>query len=90
MAGLHESEEAEGDILVFLTGQDEISRAVSALEERIQEMEAGACPDAIVLPLHASLPPEQQVCSGAGASEQARLPVSAEVAESGYADLLMI
>ncbi|CAI5457471.1 unnamed protein product [Closterium sp. Yama58-4] len=49
-----------GDILVFLTGQDEIERAVAAMEERIRSSEHGHCMDALILPLHASLPPELQ------------------------------
>ncbi|CAI5937583.1 unnamed protein product [Closterium sp. NIES-64] len=50
-----------GDILVFLTGQDEIERAVAAMEERIRSSDHGHCMDALILPLHASLPPELQV-----------------------------
>lgn len=33
---------------------------MSKLEERIQGLEEGSCMDAIVLPLHGSLPPEMQ------------------------------
>eukprot|EP00897_Mesotaenium_endlicherianum_P008574 jgi/Mesen1/7745/ME000407S06973 len=50
----------EGDILVFLTGQDEIDKAVRKTEEAIGSLEEGACMDAVLLPLHASLPPELQ------------------------------
>ncbi|KAM7464724.1 hypothetical protein LguiA_032845 [Lonicera macranthoides] len=52
--------EPEGDILIFMTGQDDIEKLVSKLEERIQGLEEGSCMDAIVLPLHGSLPPEMQ------------------------------
>jgi ATP-dependent RNA helicase DHX8/PRP22 len=53
--------EPEGDILIFMTGQDDIDKLVSRLEERIKNLEEGSCMDAIVLPLHGSLPPEMQV-----------------------------
>ncbi|KAI5679347.1 hypothetical protein M9H77_10297 [Catharanthus roseus] len=53
--------EPEGDVLIFMTGQDDIEKLVSKLEERIQSLEEGSCMDAIVLPLHGSLPPELQV-----------------------------
>ncbi|KAK9117502.1 hypothetical protein Sjap_016449 [Stephania japonica] len=53
--------EPEGDILIFMTGQDEIEKLVLKLEEKIQRLEEGSCMDAIVLPLHGSLPPEMQV-----------------------------
>nr|XP_043624089.1 probable pre-mRNA-splicing factor ATP-dependent RNA helicase DEAH4 [Erigeron canadensis] len=53
--------EPEGDILIFMTGQDDIEKLVSKLEEKIQRLEAGSCMDAVVLPLHGSLPPEMQI-----------------------------
>lgn len=53
--------ELPGDVLIFMTGQDDIDKMVSKLEERIQNLEEGSCMDAIVLPLHGSLPPEMQV-----------------------------
>ncbi|CAA0818351.1 RNA helicase family protein [Striga hermonthica] len=53
--------EPEGDVLIFMTGQDDIEKLVSKLEERIQTLEEGSCMDAIILPLHGSLPPELQV-----------------------------
>ncbi|PKU68834.1 putative pre-mRNA-splicing factor ATP-dependent RNA helicase [Dendrobium catenatum] len=40
--------------------QDEIDKMVSKLEEKIQNLEEGSCMDALVLPLHGSLPPEMQ------------------------------
>ncbi|PKU68584.1 hypothetical protein MA16_Dca021308 [Dendrobium catenatum] len=40
--------------------EDEIDKMVSKLEEKIQELEDGSCMDALVLPLHGSLPPEMQ------------------------------
>ncbi|KAK3032066.1 hypothetical protein RJ639_036280 [Escallonia herrerae] len=53
--------ELEGDILIFMTGQDDIEKLVTQLEQRIQGLEEGSVMDAIVLPLHGSLPPELQV-----------------------------
>ncbi|KAL6505440.1 hypothetical protein OROHE_022819 [Orobanche hederae] len=53
--------EPEGDVLIFMTGQDDIEKLVSKLEERIQHLEEGSCMDAMILPLHGSLPPELQV-----------------------------
>ncbi|CDP11384.1 unnamed protein product [Coffea canephora] len=55
--------EPEGDVLIFMTGQDDIEKLVMKLEERIQSLEEGSCMDAIVLPLHGSLPPELQANS---------------------------
>ncbi|GJZ75517.1 probable pre-mRNA-splicing factor ATP-dependent RNA helicase DEAH4 isoform X2, partial [Tanacetum coccineum] len=51
--------EPEGDILIFMTGQELVSR----LEEKIQSLEVGSCMDAVVLPLHGSLPPEMEASS---------------------------
>ncbi|WCJ38716.1 RNA helicase family protein [Euphorbia peplus] len=51
----------EGDVLIFMTGQDDIDKLVSKLEDRVQSLEEGSCLDAIILPLHGSLPPEMQV-----------------------------
>ncbi|KAG9447145.1 hypothetical protein H6P81_013273 [Aristolochia fimbriata] len=53
--------EPPGDVLIFMTGQDDIEKMVTKLEERVQSLEEGTCMDAIILPLHGSLPPELQV-----------------------------
>lgn len=53
--------EQEGDVLIFMTGQDDIEKLVKKLEERVQSLEEGSCMDAIILPLHGSLPPQMQV-----------------------------
>uniref|UniRef100_A0A9I9CZL7 RNA helicase n=1 Tax=Cucumis melo TaxID=3656 RepID=A0A9I9CZL7_CUCME len=55
------TKEPEGDVLIFLTGQDDIEKLVSKLEEKVYSLEEGSCMDAIILPLHGSLPPELQV-----------------------------
>ncbi len=52
-----------GDILVFLTGQAEIEKAIQRINAEISSMPAGSCGPLIALPLHASLPPEMQVCT---------------------------
>ncbi|CAI0381069.1 unnamed protein product [Linum tenue] len=52
--------EPEGDVLIFMTGQDDIEKLVSKLENKIRGLEEGSCMDAIILPLHGSLPPEMQ------------------------------
>ncbi|RZC89521.1 hypothetical protein C5167_027065 [Papaver somniferum] len=44
-----------------MTGQDDIDKSVKKLEERIQSLEEGCCMDAVILPLHGSLPPEMQM-----------------------------
>ncbi|XP_042502948.1 probable pre-mRNA-splicing factor ATP-dependent RNA helicase DEAH4 isoform X2 [Macadamia integrifolia] len=54
-------QEPEGDVLIFMTGQDDIEKLVKNLEERVQSLEEGSCIDAVILPLHGSLPPEMQV-----------------------------
>ncbi|RYR17020.1 hypothetical protein Ahy_B03g061830 isoform A [Arachis hypogaea] len=52
--------EPEGDVLIFMTGQDDIEKLVSKLEDKVRSLEEGSCMDAIILPLHGSLPPELQ------------------------------
>lgn len=51
-----------GDILVFLTGQAEIEKAVRRLNEGVAGLPEGSAGPLMVLPLYASLPPEMQVC----------------------------
>lgn len=53
--------EPEGDVLIFMTGQDDIDKLVSKLEDEVRSLQEGSCMDAIILPLHGSLPPELQV-----------------------------
>uniref|UniRef100_A0A453HD89 Helicase C-terminal domain-containing protein n=1 Tax=Aegilops tauschii subsp. strangulata TaxID=200361 RepID=A0A453HD89_AEGTS len=65
--------EAPGDVLIFMTGKDDIDKMVSKLEERIQNLEEGSCMDALVLPLHGSLPPEQQAISSGVLSSTSKL-----------------
>jgi ATP-dependent RNA helicase DHX8/PRP22 len=50
-----------GDILVFLTGQAEIEKAVNAINAAVCALPEGSAADLLVLPLYASLPPELQL-----------------------------
>eukprot|EP00796_Vickermania_ingenoplastis_P006731 gene6731-4826_t len=56
---IHESGE-DGDILCFLTGQEEIEDAKGILEQRMKLLPAEV-PSFLVLPLYAALPYEQQL-----------------------------
>lgn len=47
--------------VLFYVMQDDIEKLVSKLEDKVRNLEEGSCMDAIVLPLHGSLPPELQV-----------------------------
>lgn len=77
------SREPPGDILIFMTGQDDIDKMVFKLEERIQSLEEGSCMDALVLPLHGSLPPELQVRVFSPAPPNCRrIIVSTNIAET--------
>ncbi|OQR87563.1 ATP-dependent RNA helicase DHX8 [Achlya hypogyna] len=51
--------EPEGDILVFLTGQEEIDTACEVLYQRIKSLGALA-PELIILPVYGALPSEMQ------------------------------
>ena len=52
-------EEPKGDILVFLTGQEEIDTACQILNERVRELGKDV-PPMMVLPVYSALPSEQQ------------------------------
>ena len=54
------AEEAPGDVLVFLTGQEEIDAMARLLGERAAALPEGSAP-LVVAPLYAALPPEQQM-----------------------------
>jgi ATP-dependent RNA helicase DHX8/PRP22 len=51
--------EPMGDILVFLTGQEEIDTACEILYERMKALGAGV-PELIILPVYSALPSEMQ------------------------------
>jgi ATP-dependent RNA helicase DHX8/PRP22 len=50
----------KGDILLFLTGQQEIEKATRQIQTKIKSLPSGSIPDLLVLPLYAALHPEQQ------------------------------
>ncbi|CAN3358906.1 pre-mRNA-splicing factor ATP-dependent RNA helicase Prp22p [Diutina catenulata] len=56
---IHVSEPLGGDILVFLTGQDEIDTCCEALFERLKVLGNGA-PPLLVLPIYSALPADMQ------------------------------
>ncbi|KAL7269307.1 Salivary acidic proline-rich phosphoprotein 1/2 [Rhizina undulata] len=56
---IHYSEPMPGDILVFLTGQDEIEALQKLIEDYAQGMDS-AVPKILVLPIYAALPQAQQ------------------------------
>lgn len=51
--------EPEGDILVFLTGQEEIDTACEVLYERVKAL-GPQVPELLILPVYAALPSEMQ------------------------------
>ncbi len=51
--------EPEGDILVFLTGQEEIETSVQVLGERMKAL-GPSVPELIILPVYSALPSEMQ------------------------------
>uniref|UniRef100_A0A7N0T0X3 RNA helicase n=1 Tax=Kalanchoe fedtschenkoi TaxID=63787 RepID=A0A7N0T0X3_KALFE len=73
----------EGDVLIFMTGQEDIEKLVAKLSERVSSLEEGSCMDAVVLPLHGSLMPELQVRVFAPAPPNCRrFIVSTNIAET--------
>jgi len=52
--------EAEGDILLFLTGEEEIERCCKRIESEAALLGPDACGPLLVLPLYSSLPPAVQ------------------------------
>ncbi len=55
-------EQGPGDILVFLTGQEEITSAERLLQDRARQLKPEQAEQALlVVPIYAALPPEQQM-----------------------------
>ncbi|CAD7946283.1 unnamed protein product [Amoebophrya sp. A120] len=52
--------EPAGDILLFLTGQEEIDTAAQVLHERMKALESNSPPPLIILPVYSALPSEMQ------------------------------
>lgn len=57
---LHQEMPPGGDILVFLTGQDEIESLAKLVTDCAQHCEAG-CPEVLVCPMFAALPSQHQM-----------------------------
>lgn len=58
---IHVTQDA-GDILVFLTGQEEIETALESLTERTRRL-GTRIKELLILPIYANLPSDMQVCS---------------------------
>jgi HrpA-like RNA helicase len=56
---IHMSQKNRGDILVFLTGQDEIETMAESLKDTCKKL-SGQIKDMIICPIYSNLPPEQQ------------------------------
>ncbi|EEC48810.1 predicted protein [Phaeodactylum tricornutum CCAP 1055/1] len=56
---IHVSQPLNGDVLVFLTGQEEIETAAETLSERSKNL-GSRIPELIICPIYANLPSEQQ------------------------------
>lgn len=56
---IHLSQPMPGDILVFLTGQDEIEQAEQSLQETAKKL-GSAAPELMICPIYASLPTDLQ------------------------------
>ncbi|XP_076445532.1 ATP-dependent RNA helicase DHX33-like [Babylonia areolata] len=57
---IHKSEDSVGDVLIFLTGQDEIESAVRMIREVVRNPDHGLS-KMVVLPLYAALPSHLQL-----------------------------
>lgn len=68
--------EAPGDVLVFLTGQEEIDTCCDALAARAKTL-GRAAPELVILPVYAALPPDMQARIFEPAPEGARKVVLA-------------
>jgi ATP-dependent RNA helicase DDX35 len=76
------TKEPDGDILVFLTGREEIDDAVQTISERAAELRPGS-QSILVLPLYAGLSTEQQMYVFEEAPENTRkVIISTNIAEA--------
>lgn len=57
---IHTTQAVPGDILVFLTGQEEIESMRTKTLEIVSKLDSKKFPDLLVIPLYANLPQEQQ------------------------------
>ncbi|KAF2797841.1 P-loop containing nucleoside triphosphate hydrolase protein [Melanomma pulvis-pyrius CBS 109.77] len=78
---IHTSE-AKGDILLFLTGREEIDDAIEMIADRVADLKPGY-PVLQPLPLYAGLPSDQQMyVFQAGAENTRKVIVSTNIAEA--------
>jgi ATP-dependent RNA helicase DDX35 len=78
----HWLQEPEGDILLFLTGRDEIERCVAELASRLGQLNPST-PKLNVLPLYAGLPSSEQLAVFQPAEEgERKVIVATNVAEA--------
>jgi ATP-dependent RNA helicase DDX35 len=76
------TQEAEGDVLLFLTGREEIDRAIQMISERAAYLNPKA-PSLLTLPLYAGLTTDQQMYVFEPAPENTRkVIVSTNIAEA--------
>ncbi|KAJ5546912.1 hypothetical protein N7494_004497 [Penicillium frequentans] len=76
------TQEAEGDVLIFLTGREEIDRAIQLISERAASLHPKS-PSLLSLPLYAGLTTEQQMYVFEPAPENTRkVIVSTNIAEA--------
>ncbi|OMP00221.1 hypothetical protein COLO4_12821 [Corchorus olitorius] len=61
VAAVSVSRRVAQELGVKLGEEDDIEKLVSKLEDKVRSLAEGSCMDAIILPLHGSLPPEMQV-----------------------------
>lgn len=57
---IHTTQRLPGDILVFLTGQEEIESMKAKLLEILSKLDNTKFPDLLIVPIYANLPQEQQ------------------------------
>ncbi|KAF9434626.1 hypothetical protein BGZ76_007704 [Entomortierella beljakovae] len=77
------TKEPAGDILVFLTGREEIDEAVAEIRERATTLPPNKYPDILVLPIFAGLPTEEQMLVFEPSDDGVRkVVVSTNVAEA--------
>ncbi|OLL26800.1 putative ATP-dependent RNA helicase DHX35 [Neolecta irregularis DAH-3] len=73
--------EEDGDILVFLTGREEINRCIEEIQDRASKLSTGK--DLLALPLYAGLPQDEQMAIFEAAPEDTRkVVVSTNIAEA--------
>ncbi|XP_078003477.1 ATP-dependent RNA helicase DHX33 isoform X3 [Phascolarctos cinereus] len=79
---IHQEAPSSQDILVFLTGQEEIEALCKACRDIARHLPEG-CPPLLVLPLYASLPSSQQLRVFRGAPKGSRkVIISTNIAET--------